>query len=106
MVQDSGLSLLGRDWLMKIRLDWLNRLSASTALEDVLEWQAGLFNIELCTLKGVKVSLSVKPAAQPRFCKARYVPFLFKDKIESELARLQEAGIFKLVQFFKRAGWV
>ncbi len=105
-VQGNGPSLLGRDWLAKIRLDWpsMNKVTASSALKDVLkEARSALFSKELGKLKGVKVSLYIKPDAQPKFCKARSVPFLLKDKIEKELTRLQETGVVEPVQFSNRA---
>ncbi len=105
VVQGNGPSLLGRDWLAKITLDWpsMNKVTASSAPEDVLKARSALFSKELGKLKGVKVSLYVKPDAQPKFCKARSVPFLLKDKIEKELTRLQETGVVEPVQFSKWA---
>ncbi len=49
VVQCNGPSLLGRDWLAKIRLDWpsMNKVTASSALEDVLKARSALFSKEL-----------------------------------------------------------
>ena len=45
----------------------------------------------------------VDPQAPPKFCKARIVTYTLRPKVESELQRLQQAGVIDPVQF---AEWI
>ena len=56
-----------------------------TSRTDVLKQHEKLFREELGRLEGQEVHVSVKEEAQPRFSKARQVPFALKAKVESEL---------------------
>ena len=53
----------------------------------------------LGTFKGPKVKIHVDPEAQPKFLKARPVPYTMTGKIEVELQRLQDEGTIEPVQF-------
>ena len=57
-----------------------------------------MFDDGLGEIKGMEARIDVDPQAQPRFCKARPVPFALRDKVEAELERLQRAGIIEPVQ--------
>ena len=46
----------------------------------------------------MEARIDVNPQAQPRFCKARPVPFALKHKVEAELDRLHKEGIVEAVQ--------
>ena len=89
VVAGNGPSLLGRDWLLKIRLDWqsLHNLPAAppTHLQAVLDGHSAVFTDELGRMKGVTAKIYVDPEAQPRFCKPRSVPFALRDKVNNEL---------------------
>ena len=100
VVRGTGASLLGRNWLEKIRLDWqgIHQLQQVPALQETLQRYAEVFEDELGVIKGVEAQIDVDPQAQPRFCKARPVPLALKDKVEAELDRLQKEGIIEPVQ--------
>lgn len=97
-----GPSLLGRDWLRKIRLNWHDIKYVRTT-EDILKQYSDVFRDELGTLKDVTVKLHVDPEATPLFFKPRSVPYAMKGKVEEELERLQKLGIIEPVQFSKWA---
>ena len=103
VVAGNGPSLLGRDWLLQIRLDWqsLNNLQPATPtnLETVLSRHTEGFREELGLVKGVAAKLHVDPKIPPRFCKPRTVPFALRDKVNKELERLEKAGVIEPVQF-------
>ena len=107
VVAGSGPSLLGRDWLQKIRLDWqaLHHLRAAppTNLQTILDCHEAVFKDELGCVKGVTATIAIDQQAQPRFCKPRTVPFALRGKVEQELFRLEKAGVIESVQFSKWA---
>ena len=43
--------------------------------------------------------IHVPPHAQPRFYKARPIPYAMKDKVEDKLQWLQAAGVISPVEF-------
>ena len=76
VVESRGPSLFGRQWLMKIRLNWqtTNNVRSHPGLQDILDRHQEVFKAELGTLKGYKAQISVDPNATPHFCKARSFP--------------------------------
>ena len=98
-----GPSLLGRDWLTKICLDWTqlcnNHVCYSLSLQGIFADYSSVFDTELGTLKGFKATIHVDPTAQPRFCKPRAVPHALKEKIEKELDRLIKQGVIEKIKF-------
>ena len=108
VVKGDGPSLLGRDWLEVVNLDWreVNHLSSgsqSTKLQGMLEKYSDVFESKLGEFKGVDVQITVKPDASPQFCKARSVPFVLKEKLDKELDRLLDSGVLEPVKFSKWA---
>ena len=94
-VAGDGPSLLGRDWLAKLKLEWKHmfRVHAQESLQDVLERHDMVFKPELGRIKGVEAKRHINPEAQPRFYKSRSVPYALRQKVEQELDRLEEAGV-------------
>ena len=103
VVAGSGPSLLGRDWLQKLRLDWasLCRIQAapSKKLPKLLEQHAELFTDELGVVKGTTAKIHVDSEAQPRFCRPRTVPYALREKVDREIERLEKDGVIEPVQF-------
>ena len=97
VVKASGPSLIGRNWLSEIHLDWsaINVIQSKT-LAQVLDCYRDVFKEELGKLKA---RIYVDPGAQPHFRKARPVPYATRSKVEAELQRLTEQGILQPVQF-------
>jgi len=67
-----GPSLLGRDWLVKIHLDWtelcINYTCCSLSLQDTLEGNLSVFSSELGTLKDTTVTIKSDSSAQSCLC--------------------------------------
>jgi hypothetical protein len=86
-MKGKGPSLLGRNWLTNLRLNWQEILSVRVkqSLESLLKQHAGVFKDELGTLKGMKAKLHVDLQAKPLFFKVRTVPFSLRDRVEQEL---------------------
>ena len=100
VVTGDGPSLLGRDWLRAIRLDWASMNTLRTeALQNVLKKHESIFKDELGLVKDAPAKLFVDPSVPPKFCKPRTVPYALREKVDLELQRLQDAGIIEPVQF-------
>ena len=101
VVAGDGPSLLGRDWLAKIRLDWkrIMKLDEQDHLQQILERHASVFAPGLGKVEGVEVKLHVNTQVQPKFCKARPLPFALRQRVEKELDRLEAEQVIAPVQF-------
>ena len=106
VTNSEGPCLLGRDLVCALELGDL-KLSEINTIESGL--QAGLaskfpslFSEGLGCLRGREVQIEVDPAVQSKFCKARNIPYLLRDKVDFELDRLEREGIISPVQ---NASW-
>ena len=108
MVSGDGPSLLGREWLREMEIDWTTLCQQSHvgiyqvpcgspefSIESLLEQYSDLFQNELGKLTHFKATLKVLPEAQPRFNRPRPVPFALKEAVERELDRLEMAGVIE-----------
>ena len=101
VVETKGPALFGQDWLEKITLDWkaINTLATtppgnpSTRLQEILDKYSDVFEEDIGLLKTTKAKLNLKKNSQPKFCKARQVPYTLRPKVEAELTKLQNDGI-------------
>ena len=100
VVAGDGPSLLGRDWLAKLKLDWSTIFSmhAQDELQTVLDRHETVFSPGLGKIQGVEARLQVDPDVPPRFLKARPVPYALRLKVEKELDKLEEEGVIVPVQ--------
>ena len=85
VVEGSGSSSFGRNWLSHVKLDWKKICSipvSDTGLpQDVKSWlhtaiqsYPEVFKLGLGTIKGITAKLEMKSDAQPKICKAQPVP--------------------------------
>ena len=59
-----------------------------------------MFRAGLGTLQGFKAKIIIEDNAIPKFCKARSIPYAFKEMVEQEeLNRLESEGTLELVKF-------
>ena len=101
IVDGDGPSLLGRDWLRKLRVNWcqLNQIRHTEELQRILDNHNSVFKEDLGNISGIRASIPVDPMASPRFFRARTVPFALREKVEQEIIRLQELGVIEPVRF-------
>ena len=103
VVQGNGPTLLGRDWLQVIQLDWSKLHSVHSVskndLQEVLNRHPAVFKNELGHIKNMKAKIYVDADAKPRFFRARPVPYALRQGIEKELERLLKDGVIEQVQF-------
>ncbi|XP_039518223.1 uncharacterized protein K02A2.6-like [Pimephales promelas] len=89
-------ALLGRQWMEKIKLDWLTVRMVSrenTELRGVLEKHTDVFKDELGTMKDITAKLDIKPDGKAKCCKARPVPYAIRSKVETALEDLVTSGV-------------
>ena len=96
-----GPSLLGRDWLASLKLDWkqIFTVHSHKSLQDVLDAHQEVFEDGLGVVKGVTAAIHVDPTATPQFHRARPLPYALRGRVERELERLQSQGVIEPVQF-------
>ena len=95
VTEGSGPSLLGRNWLSVLRLDWqtIFTVQGSASLPQVL------FKEDLGELKNARAKIYIASDEQSRFFKRYSVPFALRGKVEEELEQLQALDMIQPVQF-------
>ena len=102
VVGGDGPSLLGRDWLGRLRVDWreVHELrSLPGTLESLLAKHTNLFGSELGTIRGVTAKIHVSSGAKPCFYCPRSVPYSFRIRVDQALEKLVCEGILEPVRF-------
>ena len=100
VVQGKRANLFGRDWLKEIRLDWGSIMKVgNTELEDTLNKYSDVFREELGELKDRQVKIDITVPAQPRFYKHKNIAYALRERVESELERLEKQGVIEPVKY-------
>lgn len=107
---ESKPTLLGKNWLSHIRLDWgeifsvtkTESSSAKSQLDSLLLKHSELFEEGYEGMKGFEAHITMKEGARPIFIKPRRVPYALKDKIENELDKLEKHGVIVKTE---RSNW-
>ena len=100
VVKGNGPTLLGRNWLGSIRINWCRiHYTPSTGLQNLLEKYDVVFQDKLGSFQGRQAKIEVDPEATPRFCKARTLPYAMRAKVEEEIDRLVSDGILEPVEY-------
>lgn len=97
VVPGSGLCLLGRDWLHQLHINWSK--VCNLQIDDYRNLFLELFKPGLGKLKNYKAKLYMDQDVQPRFFKARTVPYALWEKVEAEIGRLVSDGVLKSVEY-------
>ena len=80
-------------------MDWREIHSIQRSpIEALLEKYHSVFQETLGTLQNFKAHIYIDPAAKPKYCKARPIPYAVKAKVEEELDRLVAEGTLEPVQ--------
>ena len=112
----SGPDLIGHNWLSKLKLNWQAIFTVNTMhhlkeeqpfkLKNLVSKYPDGFRSELGILKGTTAKIYVNQGAQPKYCKARPVPYAMKPTIEDGLDMLVKTGIVEPVQCSDRAALI
>ena len=101
VVKGNGPSLLGRNWLYVIRLNWNNiyHVNFKSSIEQLSDKYPKIFKEEIGLLQHMKAKIHVATDARPKFYKPQSVLYYLREKVEKELQRLQNQGIIYPVTF-------
>lgn len=86
-MEQEGKPLYGHERLVKLRLNWseiklLSRKCSKTCSQEILKKKfPDVFSNDIRHVKGIKAKLKLKRDSQPKFMKARTVPFAMKEMI-------------------------
>lgn len=102
VIKGKGPSLIGRDWLQHLKLDWQQLFQVhSLSRPDysrVLDRHPDVFKEEMGCLKGTTANFQIHSEAVPKFYKSRPVPYALRSKVEDELDRLEKDQIIEKLQ--------
>ena len=91
--------LLGRDWMSEFKMDVTRIMRlGNSRMEELLSEFGSVFESGLGTVQGVTASLSLKEGAEPKFYKARQVPFALREAVDEEICRMEREGILEKVE--------
>ncbi|GFW88646.1 retrovirus-related Pol polyprotein from transposon 412 [Trichonephila clavipes] len=101
IVKENLDTILGREWLYKIHLDWpaIKAFRAKTEqnLNNLLRVYKDIFDDKLGEINNYEAKLKLRHGVKPIFCRVRTVPFALKGRVENEIDRLEKEGIIEKV---------
>lgn len=102
VVKGTKESLLGRDWLKIIKLDWKQLFQTvpvqkSDSVDDVVNRYSDVF-CRSGVIRKFEARVRVKQDAQPVFRKARPVPYSLREAVEKNLEKAVKEGILTPVK--------
>ncbi|WP_445972455.1 hypothetical protein, partial [Klebsiella pneumoniae] len=95
-------TIMGRDWLREVKLNWHEikslKIQTNMGLDELLSEFKDIFRSEIGAIPSYRGQLRLKENSKPIFVKPRIVPFALKKKVEEELRRLEGAGIITKIE--------
>ena len=100
-------TLLGRNWLEKLKVNWnevfsLNGTLRNEELDCIVNKHADLFREGYDGMKGIEAHIRVCEGASPIYFKSRPVSHELREAVEAELNKLEENGVIVKVD---RSDW-
>ena len=102
-------NLMGRDWLGQLKLQWcelfplqqrVHKLDgASGPVNELVEQFPEVFTEKLGCLKDFKVKIPVPEGVEPKFCRARRLPYAMTSRVDDDLDRIEKQGVWKRVEY-------
>ncbi|GFY04210.1 transposon Tf2-9 polyprotein [Trichonephila clavipes] len=98
IVKENLDTILGREWLYKIHLDWpaIKAFRAKTEqnlnnlLREYKDIYIYIFDDKLGEINNYEAKLKLRHGVKPIFCRVRTVPFALKGRVENEIDRLEK----------------
>jgi len=100
VARGNGDPVVGRDWFpqLGIGIVGINATTVSKTIAQILEEKKAVFDDVITGHDGPLIHINIQENAQPKFLKARPVPFAMKPKMEKELDKLEQQGIITPVE--------
>lgn len=96
VVKGNHTSIMGRGWINKLNIFPTNvnlvEANENYDLKKLLQKFSNLFDGEVCPVKNCMYDIQMKENTQPRFLRARQVPFSLQTRVEAEIHRLEKEG--------------
>ena len=103
VVKGNTPTLVDRNWLEYLKLDWHRLFKIySPELKDLIAQYSDVFRPELGKFTDCELSLLVEDSVHPRFFKARPLPYALRERVDQELDRLIRLGVITPV---KQSNW-
>ena len=101
-VVDGEVSLLGRQWLQHLKLNWnvlalQHKNNAIDAMDKLLKECDTVFAPSIGTVKGFQAEIKIQEGASPVFHRPRPVPYAIRQQVADELDRLEKEGIIEKI---------
>ena len=131
VVEGNVPALIGRNWLQTLKLDWNSLFPTATAavhkcgstterstgesrsaaeihridveVQKLVREFPEVFTDKLGCFKGYKVKIPVADDVVPKYYKPRPVPYALQSRVEEELDKLEEQGVWEKVAYSKWA---
>ena len=112
VVKQNGPVLFGRDGLSHFKVNWqevkVMKLQQATqnsdaVLQSILNKYQAVFGPGIGKLEGITAILYLEDNVQPKFFKARPLPYSLRTKVEEKHQRLEKEGVMKSVSHSKWA---
>ncbi|UYV64000.1 K02A2.6-like [Cordylochernes scorpioides] len=96
-----GPNILGRQWFeaFRLRINFLNHIETNPFSSEFEE----VFKQEIDAYNGPLIHIDIPENAEPKFVKARTVPFALRELVDKKLKSLEEQGVIEPVKFTKWA---
>ncbi|UYV80580.1 hypothetical protein LAZ67_19000797 [Cordylochernes scorpioides] len=96
-----GPNILGRQWFeaFRLRINFLNHIETNPFSSEFEE----VFKQEIDAYNGPLIHIDIPENAEPKFVKARTVPFALRELVDKKLKSLEEQGVVEPVKFTKWA---
>ena len=97
IVKGEGPTLLGRNWLSELQLNWQSVYQLRNLETKVFEEFQDVFDDSQGSILSYKGKIAIDSKAATKYFKPRPLPFSMKEKVEHELQRLENEGIISKV---------
>ena len=104
-------TLLGRDLLACLKLDWgklfltpsVNLVKSDDQVDQLIAEFPEVFSDKLGCLKDFKAHIPIPEGTKPKFCKARSVAYALRDRFDEALNQAVDQGLWKAVKYSRWA---